>query len=85
MEIRIESILCKLDDRLPELFVNLINGLALTRNEKEIRITVTKFAQTYEIDKFFAYGFGSHHFWLHQRYISKPDKVFDCRLLSVYF
>ena len=47
MEIRIESILCKLDDRLPELFVNLINGLALTRNEKEIRITVTKFAQTY--------------------------------------
>lgn len=85
MEIRIESILCNWDEKIPELFINLINVLALTRDENELRTTIEKFAQANEIDKFFAYGFGSHHFWLHQRLISEPSKVLDSRLLSVHF
>ena len=36
-------------------------------------------------DKFFLYGFGSHHFYLHQRYTSNPDMVMQNRVLSVHF
>lgn len=85
MEIRIESILCRWDESLPELFVNLVNVIALTRDEEELRASITKFAQLYELDKFFVYGFGSHHFWLCQRYISDTSKVLKARLLSVHF
>ena len=42
MEIRIESILCNWDEKIPELFINLINVLALTRDENELRITIEK-------------------------------------------
>ncbi len=85
MEIRIESILCNWDEKIPELFINLVNVLSLTRSEDELRRTIEMFAQVHEIDKFFAYGFGSHHFWLHQRFINEPSKVIDNRLLSVHF
>lgn len=85
MEIRIESILCNWDEKIPELFINLINVLALIRDKDELRSAIEIFAQTQEIDKFFAYGFGSRHFWLHQRFISEPSKVLDNRLLSVHF
>lgn len=85
MEIIIESILCRWDENLPELFVNLVNVLALTRDENELRTSIEKFAKNNEIDKFFAYGFGSHHFWLHQRCISEPNKVLESRLLSIHF
>lgn len=85
MEIRIESILCNWDEKIPELFINLVNVLALTRNEDELRITIEKLSQAHEIDKFFAYDFGSHHFWLHQRYTSNPDMILTNRLLSVHF
>lgn len=85
MEIRIESILCNWDEKIPELFINLVNVLALTRNEDELRITIEKLSQAHEIDKFFAYGFGSHHFWLHQRYTSNPNMILANRLLSVHF
>ena len=36
-------------------------------------------------DKFFLYGFGSHHFYLHQRYTSNPEMVMKNRVLSVHF
>lgn len=85
MEIRIESMLCNWDETLPEMFVNLINVIALTRNEEELRATITQFAQTHKLDKHFAYGYGAHHLWLHQRHISDTGKVLDNRLLSVHF
>ena len=43
------------------------------------------FAEKHELDKFFLYGFGSHHFYLHQRYTSDPEMVMQHRVLSVHF
>ena len=43
------------------------------------------FAEKHELDKFFLYGFGSHHFYLHQRYTSNPEMVMKNRVLSVHF
>lgn len=85
MEVRFETMLCMWDDKIPEMLLTLINIITLTRNEEELRNSVKKFAETSELDKFFAYGYGSHHFWLHQRYTSNPGMVLTNRLLSVHF
>lgn len=85
MEVRFETMLCMWDDKIPEMLLNLVNVITLTRNEEELRNSIRKFAETNELDKFFAYGYGSHHFWLHQRHTSDPDRVLANRLLSVHF
>lgn len=85
MEVRFETMLCMWDDKIPEMLLNLVNVITLTRNEEELRNSIKKFAETNELDKFFAYGYGSHHFWLHQRYTSDPNMVLTNRLLSVHF
>ena len=46
---------------------------------------VKEFAEKHELDKFFLYGFGSHHFYLHQRYTSNLEMVMKNRVLSVHF
>ena len=51
----------------------------------QLRASVKDFAEKHELDKFFLYGFGSHHFYLHQRYTSDPEMVMQHRVLSVHF
>ena len=68
MEVRIESMICVWDDAIPTMFLEFVNLLTLTTSEGELRKSVKEFAEKHELDKFFLYGFGSHHFYLHQRY-----------------
>ena len=81
MEVRIESMICVWDDAIPTMFLEFVNLLTLTTSEGELRKSVKK----HELDKFFLYGFGSHHFYLHQRYTSNPEMVMKNRVLSVHF
>ena len=85
MEVRFESMVFFWDGQIPEMLLNLVNVLTLARNEEELRQSVKTFAEKHELDKFFAYGYGSHHFYLHQRYTSNPEIVMQNRLLSVHF
>jgi hypothetical protein len=57
MEVRFETMLCMWDDKIPEMLLTLINVITLTRNEEELRNSIRKFAETNELDKFFAYGY----------------------------
>ena len=74
MEVRIESMICVWDDAIPTMFIEFVNLLTLTTSEEGLRRSVKEFAEKHELDKFFLYGFGSHHFYLHQRYMEKPNK-----------
>lgn len=85
MEVRIESMVCLLDDKIPTLFLEFVNLLTLTTNEEGLRKGVKEFAEKHEPDKFFIYSSGSHHFYLHQRYTSNPEMVMQDRILSVHF
>lgn len=85
MEVRFETMLFMWDEKIPEMLLNLVNVITLAGNEEELRNSVKKFAETNELDRFFAYGYGSHHFYMHQRYTSNPDMVLTNRLLSVHF
>ena len=77
--------ICVWDDAIPTMFLEFVNLLTLTTSEGELRKSVKEFAEKHELDKFFLYGFGSHHFYLHQRYTSNPEMVMKNRVLSVHF
>ena len=85
MEVRIESMICVWDDKIPTLFLEFVNLLTLSTSEEGLRKSVKEFAEKHELDKFFLYGFGSHHFSLHLRYTSNPEIVMKNRVLSVHF
>ena len=84
MEVRIESMICVWDDAIPTMFLEFVNLLTLTTSEGELRKSVKEFAEKHELDKFFLYGFGSHHFYLHQRYTSNPEMVMKNRVCLLY-
>ena len=42
----------------------VINAITLSDNEEELRTAIGKIAEETELDKFFAYGYSSHHFGL---------------------
>ena len=85
MEVRIESMICVWDDKIPTLFLEFVNLLTLSTSEEGLRKSVKEFAEKHELDKSFLYGFGSHLFYLHRRYTSNPEIVMKNRVLSVHF
>ena len=81
MEVRFESMVCLWDDKIPTIFLEFMNLLTFCQSEEQLRASVKDFAEKNELD----YGFGSHHFYLHQRYTSNPEMVMQNRVLSVHF
>ena len=80
MEVRIESMVCLWDDTIPKMFLEFVNLLTLATSEEQLRRSVKDFAEKHDL-----YGFGSHHFYMHQRYTSDPEMVMQNRVLSVHF
>lgn len=85
MEVRIESLICMWDDAIPAMLLEFVNLLTFCQSEEDLRRSVKEFAEKHGLDRFFFYGFGSHHFYLHQRYTSNPEMVMKNRVLSVHF
>lgn len=85
MDVKIESMIFGWDEGIPEVLVKFINSVTLTKDEQELRELVKVFAQSKEFNRFFAFGYGSSHFWLKQRMASDPDKCMENRLLIVEF
>ena len=73
------------DDEIAEIIIEFVNHILYANNEDNLRLIVTDFADTYELDRYFLYVFGSHHLWLKQRQITDPRQVFDYRILIVNF
>ncbi|WP_424186619.1 hypothetical protein [Tannerella forsythia] len=59
MKVEIESIVCNWAEEIPHILVRVINAISLSTNEKELRAAVKRIAEETELDKFFAYGYGS--------------------------
>ena len=78
MEVRIESMICLWDDKIPTMFLEFVNLLTLATSEEQLRRSVKDFAEKHGLDRFFLYGFG-------QRYTSDPEMVMRNRVLSVHF
>ena len=67
MEVRIESMVCLWDDKIPTMFLEFVNLLTLATSEEQLRQSVKDFAEKHGLDRFFLYGFGSHHFYLYHK------------------
>ena len=73
------------DERLADVFLQMINTLLFVRDEEELRKGIEELKTKYPIDELFAYGYRKHHFWVHQRLVSAPPKYIESRLLIVEF
>ena len=94
MKVEIESIVCNWADELkigrqresqiPHILIRVINAITLSDNKEELRTAIGKIAEETELDKFFAYGYGKHHFWLTHRKLSNGEPM-EHRLLMAKF
>ena len=75
MKAEIENIICNWADEIPHILIRVINAL---------RTAIGKIAEETELDRFFAYGYGAHHFWLKHRKLSNGETK-EYRLLKVEF
>ena len=73
------------DDRIAEIIIEFVNHILYADSEETLRQIVADFADKYDLDQYFVYGFGSHHFWLSQKKITDPEKVFNYRILIVEY
>ena len=73
MKAEIESIICNWADEIPHILVRVINAITLSDNKEELRSAINRIAEETELDKFFAYGYGAHHFWLKHRKLSNGE------------
>ena len=53
MEVRIESMICLWDDKIPTMFLEFVNLLTLATSEEQLRRSVKDFAEKHELDRFF--------------------------------
>ena len=84
MKIEIESTVCNWANEIPYILVRVINAITLSVNKEELRSAINKIAEETELDKFFAYGYGAHHFWLTHRKLSNGEPK-EYRLLMAKF
>ena len=84
MKVEIESIVCNWAEEIPHILVRVINAISLSTNEKELRAAVKRIAEETELDKFFTYGYGTHHFWFTHRRLSNGE-LMERRLLIAEF
>ena len=74
----------QLGDETPYILVRIVNAITLSANEEGLRAAVKRIAEETELDKFFAYGYGAHHFWLTHRRLSNGEPK-EHRLLITNF
>ena len=84
MKTEIENIIYNYTDEIPHILIRVINAITLSDNEEELRTAIGKIAEESELVKFFAYGYGAHHFWLKHRKLSNGEPK-EYRLLKVEF
>ena len=53
MEIKIESIICNWADEILHILIRVINAVALSANEGELRTSIRHIAEETALDKFF--------------------------------
>ena len=84
MKTEIENIIYNFTDEIAHILIRVINAITLSDNKEELRLAINKIAEETELNKFFAYGYGVHHFWLTHRKLSNGEPK-EYRLLKVEF
>ena len=67
MKVQVEGIICNWADEIPNVIVRVINAISIAENKEELQTALLQISQETELDKFFTYGYGAHHFWLYHK------------------
>ena len=59
------------------------NHILYADSEEALRQIVADFVDKHNLERYFVYGYGSHHLWLKQRKITNPEMTFEYRVLIV--
>ena len=85
LSVTFETVICAWDEKIPALLIRLVNTLLFCRTEEELRQSIDKLRETTELDEFFTYGYGSHHFWCNQRISKGSVQFIQSRLFIATF
>ena len=85
MDVTFENTTVIYDDKIAEVLIGFVNHILIAYNEDTLRRLVADYAERTDFDRCFVYGYGRNHFWLAQKKITDPDKVFNYRILIVKF
>ena len=66
------------------ILIRVINAITLSDSKEVLRSAINNIAKETELDKFFAYGYGAHHFWHKHCKLSNGEPK-EYRLLKVEF
>lgn len=55
------------DNDIAEIIIEFVNHILYADSEEILRQIVAGFADKYDLDRYFVYGYGSHHLWLKQK------------------
>ena len=61
MKTEIENIIYNYTDEILHILIRVINAITLSDTKEELRSAINKIAEETELDKFFAYGYDTHH------------------------
>ena len=84
MKVQVEGIICNWADKIPNIIVRVINAISIAENKEELQTALLQISQETELDKFFVYGYGTHHFWLTHLRLSNGEPM-EQRLLIAEF
>lgn len=84
MKVQVEGIIHNWADEIPIIIVRVINAISIAENKEELQTALLQISQETELDKFFVYSYGAHHFWLTHRWLSN-GKPMEHRLLIAEF
>ena len=73
------------DNDIAEVLIGFVNHILIAYDEDTLRRLVADYVEKSAFDRYFVYGFGSHHLWLKQRKITNPDITFEYRILIVEY
>jgi len=85
MNVTIEHVFCPYCDEVTELYFRLINTILFSSDENELRSGIEHLQKSAPIDQYFTCGYGSHHFWVHQRRPSDTSQTFRHRVMIARF
>ena len=84
MKTEIENIIYNYTDEILHILIRVINAITLSDSKEVLRSAINKIAKETELDKFFAYGYGAHHFGHKHCKLSNGEPK-EYRLLKVGF
>lgn len=89
MVVEIETLVMPLDSRVQMMLIRLINHLIVAKTEDQLREKLDSLCtgDNYDIRNLFAFGFGAHHLWIHQKITDEKGESIICeaRLIIVRF